>query len=309
MRLVVDATSQLHSALQSAQSEESFLKQENELNELKWAAEKRRLEQEIAALRVGLSRQRDHLAYLETKLQLETYIKASPTQVTAVPMQFQKPTSPRIAVNALPSPTSPPTTTPHLSSPPPLSLTPIIMEGTMTKDTEYTRRPPEGATLLDTPVSAVSPTSPSRPPRAGYGPRERTSANPRPRIPSGAAPSAFIPVSRQPTTSQGSHQSASHDSLRPTSLPPIKRPEHMGFHSYDSITRKQRYSAQPTSWRHEFFQESSLSSKEEENYDSSSSLGYLHSLESSSMPHANRSSIAETPSLSRKRALRRQSKD
>ncbi|PVG03950.1 hypothetical protein CPB86DRAFT_779037 [Serendipita vermifera] len=68
VRLLMEATGQLHTALDRNQHEETRSRQRKELDEMKWTVEKRKMVQENEALREGLSRQREHLAYLELEL-------------------------------------------------------------------------------------------------------------------------------------------------------------------------------------------------------------------------------------------------
>jgi hypothetical protein len=68
VRLLMEATGQLHTALERASHDETRSRQRKELDDMKWNVERRRLVQETEALREGLTRQREHLAYLESEL-------------------------------------------------------------------------------------------------------------------------------------------------------------------------------------------------------------------------------------------------
>lgn len=322
VRLLMEATSQLHEALERSQMDEKSLRMRQELDSMKEAAERRRLQQETEALRNGMLRQREHLAYLESELakaKANTVVSAPQVPIVVEPII---PPAPKRRP-ALPTP-------PELRIPLQISnspnLTPrtswVIIESPTEENRPAINEPPKPAPLSASVLSAISLTEPivRRKSRSGLqGPRDRTTPKTaEPVRPSGAAPSAFSPERRPSLSSSEFGEPArafSHDSRR-TSLPSTGRPQALTTtHSYEAPTRRQRFSVQPTSWRpleiSTSYQDTRQSSKESEE----SFLPYLSptdSHESTTPTRPARSqppSNIDSPSLSRKRALRRQSKD
>lgn len=320
IRLLIGATAQLHHALERAQDDEHSSKQRYKLEEMSWTAEKRRLIQENAALQEGLSRQKEHLAYLQSELsslraQQHQELRPAPSPTS------ERPTPPAAlpANQALPSPTSPRASSPHrppapsnvLAPLPTKPKTPVPPETPNPAHSTNTR-----ATTTDLPVTVVtlkastrrtrSALNGPRPPSVPMGSNTRTQGRP-----PGAAPSAFMSTPRSSLGSEETQEPVRTpcDPSKRTSLPTLTRPEYMGSRSFDSSVRAQRYSASPTPWRTGTLQGPPQDSEKTEQTSSPSRLRSAEAGVTPARPPRTLPPAAETPSLSRKRALRRQSKD
>ncbi|CCA71978.1 hypothetical protein PIIN_05913 [Serendipita indica DSM 11827] len=324
LRLWVESTAQFHVVLEHAQDGENTLRHSQEMEKAKLTADGRRLAQENEALKDGLARQKARIVDLENEV--VSLRKQPPLDVSVPPaLRYPPPASPLSSPMQLsPSPLIDKPAAPVRPPPTPLITSP--------------GKPAQPNTSNSTSLSLSAPSlRRKRSSNGPLGPRERNgpavSAAARP---PGAAPSAFLPkLDLFNATDSHSHLSmptSTYDGLRRTSLPVFVTAQPSVSHSdvtHDSPAvsmpqlRKQQRSSQPSSWYLVDYPQQPL-------VDSNQSI---HEADPSSRQHTSRRLpkqpttgtvenvdipprpvrsqpppvAVDPPTLSRKRALRRQS--